>query len=554
MHASRRIFVKALIVDGYIDEPAAFGVPPYISPKIRVVAGAFFLKGVDVDYLTIDSVREGDLWSRCLDYDYLVIHGGTTTPGRYLGGTPISSTEVSRLLNLCDGPVRIVAGPIVSAGYTLRGGTTAFNPDFSEAEHLLKDERELLKILDLRLGGARYDVLNPLYSAGAEVIKQHPSYPDVMVEFDISSGCERIDGFCSFCTESLLYGNFLWRDMEGIEGELKALKEVGVKALRFGRSANVTAYGYDRVLDRLDPGAIERLFSTTRDILDPEVLHIDNGNPIFITHHEREARKALESIVRYNTCGDTISFGVESFDTRVRELNNLGGSVEEIYRAIELVNEIGGQRVDGIPKLLPGVNLLYGLPGHSSASYKIDFEELAAILDSGLVLRRINIRQVMIFPGTPLSRMEKPKVDHRLYEKHRQKIRTEIDYQMLKKVFPVGSIIKGVIPAFNEGQIFFGRPLGTYPILVGSPVSFKEKTDIVVIDHGMRSITGLPLGTDINSLGERELRYIPGIGRDRARTIVFKRPSGTGELAEIVGNDTIKTMSKLGLKLGGKEI
>jgi radical SAM superfamily enzyme with C-terminal helix-hairpin-helix motif len=47
MHASRRIFVKALIVDGYIDEPAAFGVPPYISPKIRVVP-APFSKGVDL--------------------------------------------------------------------------------------------------------------------------------------------------------------------------------------------------------------------------------------------------------------------------------------------------------------------------------------------------------------------------------------------------------------------------------------------------------------------------------------------------------------------------
>ncbi|HQQ55188.1 MAG TPA: hypothetical protein PKY42_01320 [Mesotoga sp.] len=124
--------MKALIVDGYIDEPAAFGVPPYISPRIKVVAGAFLLKGFDVDYLTIDLVRERDQWNRCLDYDYLVIHGGITTPGRYLGGTPISSTEISRLLNLCDGPVRIVAGPIVSAGYTLRGGTTAFNQDFSQ--------------------------------------------------------------------------------------------------------------------------------------------------------------------------------------------------------------------------------------------------------------------------------------------------------------------------------------------------------------------------------------------------------------------------------------
>jgi radical SAM superfamily enzyme with C-terminal helix-hairpin-helix motif len=92
---------------------------------------------------------------------------------------------------------------------------------------------------------------------------------------------------------------------------------------------------------------------SVREVLDPDVLHIDNGNPIFIARHERETRKALESIVRYDTCGDTISFGVESFDTRVRELNNLGGSVEDIRRAIEPVNEIGGQRVDGIPKLLP---------------------------------------------------------------------------------------------------------------------------------------------------------------------------------------------------------
>jgi radical SAM superfamily enzyme with C-terminal helix-hairpin-helix motif len=138
-----------------------------------------------------------------------------------VGGTPISSTEVSRLLNLCDGPARIVAGPIVSAGYTLRGGTTAFNPDFSEAEHLLKDERELLKILDLRLGGARYDVLNPLYSAGAEVIKQHPStrIPTSWWSSISHRAGERIDGFCSFCTESLLYGSFSLARYGGYRGE-----------------------------------------------------------------------------------------------------------------------------------------------------------------------------------------------------------------------------------------------------------------------------------------------------------------------------------------------
>jgi radical SAM superfamily enzyme with C-terminal helix-hairpin-helix motif len=108
--------------------------------------------------------------------------------------------------------------------------------------------------------------------------------------------------------------------MEGIEGRTKALKEVGVKALRFGRSANVTrAYGTIGCLTDWIPRAIERLFSTTRDILDPEVLHIDNGNIRFSSPIMKERQeKPRKHSQRYNTCGDTISFGVESFDTRVR--------------------------------------------------------------------------------------------------------------------------------------------------------------------------------------------------------------------------------------------
>ncbi len=31
---------EAYILDGYVDEPACLGVPPYVSPYIRTVAGA----------------------------------------------------------------------------------------------------------------------------------------------------------------------------------------------------------------------------------------------------------------------------------------------------------------------------------------------------------------------------------------------------------------------------------------------------------------------------------------------------------------------------------
>jgi len=48
-----------VIIDGYVDEPAVLGVPPYVSTYVRYVAGAFFLKGYDVRYYTIDQVRWG---------------------------------------------------------------------------------------------------------------------------------------------------------------------------------------------------------------------------------------------------------------------------------------------------------------------------------------------------------------------------------------------------------------------------------------------------------------------------------------------------------------
>ena len=53
--------MKALIIDGYVDEPACLGVPPYLSPYPRYIAGALRERGLsesDIHYLTIDTLRE----------------------------------------------------------------------------------------------------------------------------------------------------------------------------------------------------------------------------------------------------------------------------------------------------------------------------------------------------------------------------------------------------------------------------------------------------------------------------------------------------------------
>ena len=51
--------IKVVLIDGYIDDPAALGVPPYISPIARAVAGAAMDAGGDVEYITIDMIRQG---------------------------------------------------------------------------------------------------------------------------------------------------------------------------------------------------------------------------------------------------------------------------------------------------------------------------------------------------------------------------------------------------------------------------------------------------------------------------------------------------------------
>jgi len=545
-------FMKAVLVDGYIDEPAAFGVSPYISPKIRLLAGILFRAGYEVEYHTIDDVRKKELWEAFRGHQILVVHGGITTPGRYVGGNPVTLNDIKKLLSGNKEPQKIICGPI-ALGYSLKGGTKAMNVELSEVDALLSHELQLADFLGLELKGSRYEILNELYPIGARIVPQHPRYPDVMIEFDISSGCERSDGYCSFCTESLLYGKFESRDLRGIERELRALKDVGVKALRFGRSANVVAYGYNRDVGKPDPEAVENLFRLATEILKPEVLHIDNGNPIFIAQYPEESRKILETIARYDTPGDIISFGVESFDETVRRLNNLGGSAEDILKAIEIVNEIGAFRVDGVPKLLPGINLLYGLPGHSKETFKIDRAYLKKIYDNDWLIRRLNIRQVMIFEGTPLSHQVLPKFSKKAFIKHKETIRKEFDTPMLKKVFPVGAILRKVIPEYTQGDITFGRPLGTYPILVGSPVKFESPTDMVVIGHGIRSITAIPVNADLNTLSLRELTFLPGIGKNRATMLVLNRPfKNWEELVNLLEQETVNNLKKLRLQIGGK--
>ena len=103
--------LKIAIIDGYIDEPTCLGVPPYISPYPRYIAGAIYNneKKSIVSYFTIDQIRN-DIGKINLlaKQDIIILIAGMSVPGRYFAGYPISPNEVERFFKGLIKPIKIL--------------------------------------------------------------------------------------------------------------------------------------------------------------------------------------------------------------------------------------------------------------------------------------------------------------------------------------------------------------------------------------------------------------------------------------------------------------
>ena len=534
---------NAVILDGYVDEPSCLGVPPYISPYVRYVAGVLREHGYRVGYFTIDELRADPAHLQELkSAEIVVIIAGMTVPGKYLGGTPATRTEIRQIATTLTQPVTLLGGPI-GFGWSPGGGRPAVREPDPGIDAFL--EGEMAAALDSFLNGGEakgnlsYPEIDRWSAMGAEIIRRHPSFPHVMCEMETARGCARsVAGGCSFCTEPF-YGKPRYRDPEGVWEEVAALSRYGARHFRLGRQPDLLAYrsgGGEFPVPR--PGAIEELFAGIRAAApDLATLHIDNINPGSIARHTDAAREALGAIVRHHTPGDVAAFGMETADPAVIAANNLKASPEEVFRAIEVVNEVGGRREEGIPHLLPGLNFVAGLAGETPDTYRMNTAFLQRVLEAGLLIRRVNIRQLMPFEGTRAAGNNTLGMHDREFRHFKERVRREFDLPMLKRVYPAGTVLRSVIIE-EEGSLSLGRQMGSYPILAGIPLRLERGAviDAAVVDWGMRSVTALPVPVAINTLPVSALRWIPGIGKKRAGAIAARRPiRDERELRKIAG-------------------
>jgi radical SAM superfamily enzyme with C-terminal helix-hairpin-helix motif len=253
-----------------------------------------------------------------------------------------------------------------------------------------------------------------------------------------------------------------------------------------------------------------------------EVLHIDNVNPGTIARHPQESREVAKTIMKYHTTGDVAALGVESTDPEVIRRNNLKADMNEVIEAVRILNEVGSRREQwGLPHLLPGINLLYGLPGESKKTLEYNMRFLKQILDEGLMVRRINVRQVIGLSGTSLSPDSGKKIKRNQFFKHREEIRDTIDIEMIRRVAPLGTVIKSVFVDGETGNSLLLRQLGTYPLLCHMPRAPEESApkNVFVVDHGPRSLTVLPYPFNPSKTSLSQWRVLPGVGNKRATRI-----------------------------------
>ena len=541
---------SALIIDGYVDEPACLGVAPYISPYIREVAGVLVEHGYTTGYVTIDQVR-ADPSLVAGHSDLVVMIAGLTVPGAYIGGKPATLTEIQQLGTLLRRPATAIGGPI-AFGYAPGGGRKAIRQAIAGFDATLSGSPAVA--LDAWLSGGEpagagdYSLTDPWAVAGAGIVARHPAFPYVMCELETATGCSRATvGGCSFCTEPF-YGLPRYRSIEGIAREVAALHAAGARHFRLGRQPDLLAYqSHGGEFPAPRPEVLAELFSAVRESAPGlATLHVDNINPGTIAHHEDAAREALGAIVAGHTPGDTAAFGMETADPAVVAANNLKAMPDDVFRAIEVVNDVGGKRTKGIPELLPGLNFVVGLAGETPATFDANEAFLRRVLDAGLLVRRVNIRQVMPFEGTAAYEKNTLGAHDARFRAFKEWTRREFDEPMLRRVFPIGTVLRDVVVEI-AGRPSFGRQMGSYPILAGIPLDLPAGTvlDAVVVDWGMRSVTALPCPVEVNTLPVAALRWIPGVGKKRAATIAARRPfENIAEFQKIVGETGIEGAMK----------
>ncbi|MAV60576.1 MAG: hypothetical protein CMA13_04690 [Euryarchaeota archaeon] len=553
-----------LVIDGYEDEPAAFGVPNYLGFHIRYICGVLESRGIPYTYMTIDQWRINHkhklsdsnarlkLKKELSELDGAVILAGAIVPGKYIRGTPISRRELDQFLSIFPSGQPILCGGWAIRHWRYDGWTplrsnlfcTVQDTDASLDNFLSTNIWKNKKRTPEQWSNWAY------HGSSSKSVIHHPDLftedgrnGPLTYEVELYQGCVRFKRGCKFCIEPKK-GIPIWRDENDILDELNSAIDAGVRNVRLGGATDIYTYQAEGVEDMEypipNPDPILNILSELRNNENLEILHVDNANPSIIAENLEISSEITKGMVNHLSDGAVLSFGLESADPNVHNENWLNCNPEQLITAIRHVNEFGREKgARGLPKLLPGLNFIAGLNGETKSTYQMNLNLLDNLRSEKLWVRRINIRQVE-GPGFQ-------EIPSKLFNNFKEKVRNDIDKPLLEEMFPLGSILRKVWweshgsrirdpkqvidrkhhdpSIYGKSGLTFGRQIGAYPILIGVPyqIPLETQSDILVTGHGMRSISGVEINLNLNKVTENQISAVPGIGNKGAWKMVSNR-------------------------------
>lgn len=542
-----------LILDGYEDEPAAFGVPPYVGFHIRYVCGVLEQHKIDYTYMTIDQWRLTSQQERedlLRSTDGFVCIAGAVVPGRYIRGTPISRKESTELIRLLPRDIPALFGGWAVRGWKQQGWLPLRSNLFLAVQDTDATLNQFLKNgtwKHERRNAEEWTIWAQL-GATSKAVTHHPDLGTdekkgpLTYEVEVYQGCVRFKRGCKFCIEPKK-GIPIWRTPEDIIREVQLAHDSGVQHVRLGGMTDTYTYMAEGVKELEypipNPEPIAQLLHGLREDDRLGILHTDNGNPSIIAENIEPSTEITKTLVETLSDGAVLSFGLESADPSVHAANWLNCDAQQLKTALRLINQYGRERGErGLPKLLPGLNFIAGLNGERPETYDMNLNLLRELRNEGLLLRRINIRQV---EGEGFQEIPQSE-----FKQFKSAVRETIDTPLLKELFPLGHVLRDVHWETHDGRtrlpvhlteehtgnsihgragLTFGRQIGAYPILIGVPyhIPLESSSTIMITGHGARSITGVEVGLDINSVTEKQLEAIPGIGKKAAWNLISAR-------------------------------
>lgn len=495
-----------VILDCFTVEPSGLGVPPYLSTYVRSAWSALrhARPDAEVRYLTIDDVRwclaggrpaveppQSDPLTYSVtvnrdnaiqllrDAELVVVVAGDAVPSVHLHAVNGSPEEIARALACVRGR-RYLLGPLS----TYANDAPAQYSGLFDAVHTAT-----ITSRDIALGSrqaAPYELMRGDRDDFSGLVAQMPWRP--IAELELYRGCTRRK-FCDFCNEPAKSPLVAFREVDDVVEEAAQLYAAGVRNFRLGQQTCFFSYRHR------DEEAIRALLGGIRERCpELEVLHIDNADPLAVA--SPVGARIAKLVAEYCTEGNCAPMGIESFDPAVVERNNLTCTPNILMRAVQHINNAGaGRGPGGLPKLLPGLNLIYGLPGESHGTHVANLLGLNRILDAGLLCHRTNVRLAHAFPGTPLAELGAqaplPSAEH--FASWKADIDFGWDQPMKEHVYPTGLHVPGLHSYFIGQGGTWWRRLGSYSIQIierdtATPVGTTG--DLTVTGHAPRMIYG----------------------------------------------------------------